>query len=104
MFVDLLPHDDLAVRTLSLIDMDHLVQKSGLGEELKPLVQPLIRTLQGSSTTYLSMSVLGAIGPAAKEAIPFMSRAAERDNDDVIDQVYANAIRRVEGCQVVNGP
>ena len=27
------------------------VQQSGLGEELKPLVQPLIRTLQDSSTT-----------------------------------------------------
>ena len=96
-FVDLLQHDDVAVRTLSLIDMDLVVQKFGLGEELKPLVQPLIRTLQDSSTTYLSMTSLGAIGSAAKEAIPFMRRAAERDNDDIIDEVCANAIRRIEG-------
>ena len=96
-FIDLLQHDDLAVRAFSLTDMDHLVQKSGLGEELRPLVQPLIRTLQDSSTTYLSMTSLGAIGSAAKEAIPFMRRAAERDNDDIIDEVCANAIRRIEG-------
>lgn len=96
-FVDLLQHVDVAVRTLSLIDMDLLVQQSGLGEELKPLVQPLIRTLQDSSTRYLSMTSLGAIGPAAKDAIPFMRRAAERDSNDIINEVCAKAIRRIEG-------
>ena len=96
-FVDLLQHDDVAVRKFSLIDMDLVVQKSGLGEELKPLVQPLIRTLQDSSTTYLSMTSLGAIGPVAKEAIPYMHRAAERDSNDIIDEVCAKAIHRIEG-------
>ena len=96
-FVDLLQHDDVAVRKFSLIDMHLLVQKSGLGEELQPLVQPLIRTLQDSSTTYLSMTSLGAIGPVAKEAVPFMKRAAERDNTEIIDEVCAKAIHRIEG-------
>ena len=96
-FVDLLHHDDLMVRKFSLIDMDPLVRKSGLGEELRPLVQPLIDTLQDSLTTYISITSLGAIGPAAKEAIPFIRKAAEQVNDDSIDQVSDEAIHKIEG-------
>ena len=33
----------------------------------------------------------------AKKAIPYIRKAAERDNDKIIDEVSDEAIRKIEG-------
>jgi len=96
LFVELLRHDDLKVREYSLINLHLLVEGSELGNELAPLVQPLIEALQEPVTTYHAMSLLGGIGPPAKGAISFIQRAAERDNDTIIDNLSVQAIRKIE--------
>lgn len=96
-FVRLLEEEDPLVKRLALGHMETLVGKSGLEEQLFPLVQPLIRNLDDPRMTYQSMKLLGDIGPAASESIPYIRKAAERDNDKVIDEVSAEAIQKIEG-------
>jgi len=37
------------------------------------------------------------MGPLASEAVPYIRKAAERDNDKIIDKVSAEAIQKIEG-------
>jgi len=96
-YVRLLEEDDSLVNSSTLIGMESLVRNSGLGEELKPLVQPLIRNLENPRTTYLSIQLLRDMGPLASEAVPYIRKAAERDNNKSIDKVSAEAIQKIEG-------
>ncbi len=95
-FVTLLEDSDLQVRRRALIDLDPVVTSSGLEDELEPLLIPLIAALQYPEMTYSSIVLLGHIGPLAAAAVPHIQAAAERDNDDIIDQVAAEAIAKIE--------
>ncbi len=97
LFIDLISDDDLSVRRKAMIDMDPIVRNSNLGDKLKPLVPVLIEALKEPSTTYHAITYLGDLGPMAKQAIPAIRMAAERDNDKIIDQVSEEAIRKIEG-------
>ena len=97
LFIDLLSDDDLSVRRKAMIDMDPIVRNSNLGDKLKPLVPVLTEALKEPSMTYHAITYLGDLGPMAKQAIPAIRMAAERDNDKIIDQVSKEAIRKIEG-------
>jgi len=97
LFVDLLQHEDLWVRKFALNDADPVIRESNLGEKRQPLVQPLIALLNEPFTTYQAIAYLGDLGPIAKEAVPAIRKAAERDNDPVIDKAAGEAIQKIEG-------
>ena len=95
-YVGLLQEKEEMIRQFTLNSLPLFVVKSGLNEELSPLVQPLIENLEHSRTAFKSVGLLGDIGPLASEAIPYIRKAAERDKDEFMDQRTAEAIQKIE--------
>lgn len=96
-FVDLLNHDEMTIKRSAARRVADVIVNQKLSEAAKPLVAPLIAALQDSDLVYAAIYALEKIGPAAREAVPFIRSAAERENDETINKVSVEAVSKLEG-------
>lgn len=94
-FIKALSEEDLLVRKQVLIGLDPLITNHRHAPSVKSLIPQLSSALSEPRLRYLAIVYLGTLGPLAQEAVPAIEAAAANDDDEIIDEAAAEAIKKI---------